>query len=118
MFLEDCPLTFVTSCLFNSKQHLCHFYFCFFQDFMDEMEGRIPNSPASTMLSHRPHSVSNLPPAGGTGAGTGKNGGSQHRRSSVSDGADSLSRSGSDSSVSNPTLNHNKNMSTPLHGHG
>jgi hypothetical protein len=88
---------------------------------MDDMEGRIPNSPANTMMGNRPHSVSNLPSSGGVGSGPGaggKNGGPHNRRSSVSDGADSLSRSGSDSSVSNPTMNHNKNMSTPLHGHG
>ena len=86
---------------------------------MDDMEGRIGNSPANSLMGHRPHSVSNLPPSSISGSGpTSGHGTKIHRRSSVSDGADSLSRSGSDSSVTNPTMNHNKNMSTPLHGHG
>eukprot|EP00094_Tigriopus_californicus_P006525 TCALIF_06282-PA protein Name:"Similar to fnbp1l Formin-binding protein 1-like (Xenopus laevis)" AED:0.14 eAED:0.14 QI:0/0/0/0.91/0.72/0.75/12/0/606 len=46
------------------------------------------------------------------------NNSSPNRRSSVSDGAESLSRSASDSSVSNPSLNHNKAMNTPLHSQG
>jgi hypothetical protein len=81
-----------------------------FQCFLDEMDGRISNSPGNTLQ---------------TSASTASKGDSNGRkkrpgrRSSVSDGAESLSRSASDSSVSNPTVNHNKNnMSTPLHGHG
>lgn len=90
----------------------------FFQDYLDEMEGRIANSPANSLAVQRPHSVSNLPQSGAAGSGAPKNGSGKQRRSSVSDGADSLSRSGSDSSVSNSAMNHNKNMSTPIHSHG
>ncbi len=75
------------------------------------MDGRITNSPANTMQGSAGVSAS------GNGSANGKNKKSG-RRSSVSDGAESLSRSASDSSVSNPTVNHNKNMSNPLHGHG
>ena len=74
---------------------------------MDDMDGRINNSGGNALQP--PSSASNS-------NGKSKKSG---RRSSVSDGAESLSRSASDSSVSNPTVNHNKNnMSTPLHGHG
>jgi hypothetical protein len=79
-----------------------------FQGHLDEMDGRITNSPGNTLQAPNASSGNNA---------NGKN--KSGRRSSVSDGAESLSRSASDSSVSNPTVNHNKNnMGTPLHGHG
>lgn len=79
-----------------------------FQGYLDEMDGRI----GSTLEPPCAASAS----ASGVNNANGKKK-SSGRRSSVSDGADSLSRSASDSSVSNPTVNHNKgNMNTSLHG--
>ena len=78
------------------------------QGYLDEMDGRI----GSTLEPPCAASAS----ASGVNNANGKKK-SSGRRSSVSDGADSLSRSASDSSVSNPTVNHNKgNMNTSLHG--
>eukprot|EP00096_Caligus_rogercresseyi_P007037 TRINITY_DN2432_c0_g1_i1.p1 TRINITY_DN2432_c0_g1~~TRINITY_DN2432_c0_g1_i1.p1 ORF type:complete len:651 (-),score=227.12 TRINITY_DN2432_c0_g1_i1:616-2568(-) len=98
-----------------------------YQTFLDELTiTRIPNSPAGTTLtairgSNNNNSSSNLggPPIStstpsSAGVGTGIT-----RRSSISDENESLSRSASDSSVTNPTQNHNKaNLTTPLHSHG
>ncbi|XP_059092390.1 formin-binding protein 1-like isoform X2 [Tigriopus californicus] len=85
-----------------------------FQGYLDEMEGRISSSPGNTLT---PNSRKN---SNGTIISSNHvvNNSSPNRRSSVSDGAESLSRSASDSSVSNPSLNHNKAMNTPLHSQG
>ena len=73
------------------------------------MDGRIGNTL-------EPSSAASAASGGSSANGKKKSTG---RRSSVSDGAESLSRSASDSSVSNPTVIHNKNnINTPLHGHG
>lgn len=78
------------------------------QGYLDEMDGRIGNTL-------EPPCAASASASGGNNANGKKK--SSGRRSSVSDGAESLSRSASDSSVSNPTVNHNKsNMNTPLHG--
>ena len=78
------------------------------QGYLDEMDGRIGNTL-------EPPCAASASASGGNNANGKKK--SSGRRSSVSDGADSLSRSASDSSVSNPTVNHNKsNISNPLHG--
>ncbi|CAB4069347.1 FNBP1 [Lepeophtheirus salmonis] len=77
-----------------------------YQTFLDELTiTRIPNSPAGTTLTAVRNSNTR---------------GVVPRRSSISDETESLSRSASDSSVTNPTQNHNKNsnLTTPLHSHG
>ena len=92
-----------------------------FQGYLDDIEGRISNSPGNTLSSSRNGGAGSNNGAGGQIGGGGGGVGPNKpvgRRSSVSDGAESLSRSASDSSVTNPTLNHNKNMTTPLHSHG
>lgn len=61
-----------------------------FQDFLDELEGKAPNSPA----------IGTKDEAGGAAKKASRSSRPKNRRSSVSDGAESLSRSGSDSSVS------------------
>ena len=70
--------------------------FNLFQDYLDDMEGRISNSPSNSLSIQRPHSVANLPQTGAAvvAGGPPKNGssGPPKRRSSVSDGAESLSR--------------------------
>ena len=64
------------------------------QTFMDEAEGRIDNSPGNTLNTSTSTVVSSA--AGSKKTPNAK----KNRRSSVSDGAESLSRSASDSSVS------------------
>ena len=86
--------------------------FLFLQDFLDELEGKTPNSPAVRVNEIQGTSKTDGGPNKSKSA---KNGRTSKRRSSVSDGAESLSRSASDSSVSNPTVNHNKNGAG---GHG
>nr|XP_040574369.1 cdc42-interacting protein 4 homolog isoform X2 [Lepeophtheirus salmonis] len=97
-----------------------------YQTFLDELTiTRIPNSPAGTTLTAvRNSNTSNNnnslgSPAINTSTPT-STGGVVPRRSSISDETESLSRSASDSSVTNPTQNHNKNsnLTTPLHSHG
>ena len=98
-----------------------------FQTFLDEMDGRIStSSPAVKNAGSRKSSIiassgdnNGSAATGVIGAGNGvSSGNSPLRRSSVSDGAESLSRSASDSSVSKAhNANHNT-MNTPLHGHG
>merc|ERR1719278_188994 len=71
-----------------------------FQDFLDELEGKAPNSPA---IRTKGESSTDGPTGNGNrggGGGSLKKKRSSRRRSSMSDGAESLSRSGSDSSVS------------------
>lgn len=71
-----------------------------FQDFLDELEGKAPNSPA---IRTKGESSTDGPTGNGNRSGGGgslKKKRSSRRRSSMSDGAESLSRSGSDSSVS------------------
>jgi len=62
-----------------------------FQDFLDELEGKAPSSPA---IRAKDESTTD-------GSNAGRTNRRSKRRSSMSDGAESLSRSGSDSSVSN-----------------
>jgi len=62
-----------------------------FQDFLDELEGKAPSSPA--VRSKDDESATEVDHAGAKKRRS-------KRRSSMSDGAESLSRSGSDSSVS------------------
>lgn len=64
-----------------------------FQDFLDELEGKAPSSPA---IRTKDESATD-----GGGGKAGRTNRRSKRRSSMSDGAESLSRSGSDSSVSN-----------------
>jgi len=64
-----------------------------FQDFLDELEGKAPSSPA---IRAKDESATD-----GGGGKAGRTNRRSKRRSSMSDGAESLSRSGSDSSVSN-----------------
>merc|ERR1719278_1611891 len=71
-----------------------------FQDFLDELEGKAPNSPS---IRTKGESSTDGPTGNGNrggGGGSLKKKRSSRRRSSMSDGAESLSRSGSDSSVS------------------
>ncbi len=65
-----------------------------FQGFLDEMEGRAPPGPDAPGQRASAPAGSTAPNVGGGGVGAGG------RRGSVSDGAESLSRSASDSSVS------------------
>jgi len=76
-----------------------------FQDFLDELEGKAPNSPAIRSKDEGDGggggskiSVSSL--VGGGSLKKKRSARTKQRRSSVSDGPESLSRSGSDSSVS------------------
>merc|ERR1739838_205973 len=87
-----------------------------FQDFLDELEGKAPNSPA---IRTKGESSTDGPTGNGNrGSGGGslkKKRSSQRRKSSVSDGAESLSRSGSDSSVSQQRRD-SKNSDGGQHG--
>ena len=65
----------------------------FLKDFLDELEGKAPSSPA---IRTKDESATD-----GGGGNAGRTNRRSKRRSSMSDGAESLSRSGSDSSVSN-----------------
>lgn len=82
-----------------------NFGFLFGQDFLDELEGKAPNSPAIRSKDEGDGggggskiSVSSL--VGGGSLKKKRSARTKQRRSSVSDGPESLSRSGSDSSVS------------------
>lgn len=66
-----------------------------FQDFLDELEGKAPSSPA---IRTKDEGDSKLASSGSIKKNRSSR--TKQRRSSVSDGAESLSRSGSDSSVS------------------
>ncbi len=72
------------------KKHKSPF---FLKDFLDELEGKAPSSPA---IRTKDESATD-----GGGGKAGRTNRRSKRRSSMSDGAESLSRSGSDSSVSN-----------------
>lgn len=65
------------------------------QDFLDELEGKAPSSPA---IRTKDEGDSKLASSGSIKKNRSSR--TKQRRSSVSDGAESLSRSGSDSSVS------------------
>jgi len=87
-----------------------------FQDFLDELDGKAPNSPAiRTKGESSTDAPSNNQGNGSGGGSMKKKRSSQRRRSSVSDGAESLSRSGSDSSVSQQRRD-SKNSDGGQHG--
>merc|ERR1719412_2077003 len=89
-----------------------------FQDFLDELDGKAPNSPAIRTKGESSTDAPSNSQGNGSGGGGGsmkKKRSSQRRRSSVSDGAESLSRSGSDSSVSQQRRD-SKNSDAGQHG--
>jgi len=87
-----------------------------FQDFLDELDGKAPNSPAiRTKGESSTDAPSNNQGNGSGGGSMKKKRSSQRRKSSVSDGAESLSRSGSDSSVSQQRRD-SKNSDGGQHG--
>jgi len=90
-----------------------------FQDFLDELDGKAPNSPAIRTKGESSTDAPSNNQGNGSGGGGGgsmkKKRSSQRRRSSVSDGAESLSRSGSDSSVSQQRRD-SKNSDGGQHG--
>lgn len=89
-----------------------------FQDFLDELDGKAPNSPAIRTKGESSTDAPSNSQGNGSGGGGGsmkKKRSSQRRRSSVSDGAESLSRSGSDSSVSQQRRD-SKNSDGGQHG--
>ena len=84
------PNTFFYKDNNDTYKPLLHFTF---QDFLDELEGKAPNSPSmrnSALVKDDKGSVTD---------GRKKRSSRSRRKSSVSDGAESLSRSASDSSV-------------------
>merc|ERR1719471_1847055 len=89
-----------------------------FQDFLDELEGKAPNSPAIRTKgeSSTDAATGNGNSGSGSGGGSLKKKRSSRRRSSVSDGAESLSRSGSDSSVSQQRRDAKNSDSGGQHG--
>merc|ERR1712241_782000 len=91
-----------------------------YQGYLDDMEGRPVNSSANSPHNSRLATKRNSSAAiTATEAVKGHTGGG-FRRNSVSDGADSLSRSASDSSVSNPggSSHNNKNGNGGAMGNG
>merc|ERR1719219_1307725 len=80
-----------------------------FQDFLDELEGKAPNSP-----SMRNSSALVKDDKGSVTDGRKKRSSRSRRKSSVSDGAESLSRSASDSSVQRENNGTKSNGSEPI----
>jgi len=79
-----------------------------FQDFLDELEGKAPNSPSMR------NSVLVKDDKGSVTDGRKKRSSRSRRKSSVSDGAESLSRSASDSSVQRENNGTKSNGSEPI----
>jgi len=77
-----------------------------FQDFLDELEGKAPSSPALRPKADGEAKV----------GGSLKKKKKSTRRSSVSDGGESLSRSGSDSSMSQQRRGSKNSEATNMHG--
>merc|ERR1719219_3090084 len=86
-----------------------------FQDFLDELEGKAPNSPSVRTKVESSSATSATGNGNGGGSMKKKQRSSRARRSSMSDGAESLSRSGSDSSVSQQRRD-SKNSDGGQHG--
>jgi len=86
-----------------------------FQDFLDELEGKAPNSPSVRTKVESSSATSATGNGNGGGSMKKKQKSSRQRRSSMSDGAESLSRSGSDSSVSQQRRD-SKNSDGGQHG--
>ena len=85
------------------------------QDFLDELEGKAPNSPSVRTKVESSSATSATGNGNGGGSMKKKQRSSRARRSSMSDGAESLSRSGSDSSVSQQRRD-SKNSDGGQHG--